>query len=67
MPTASATLSKMEIKAKGLIVVTGKDTVGSCIVTWTPTVSDTRIDWVGTSSTGCKAKTGITEEVAAST
>ena len=43
------------------IVVTGADSVGACIVTWTPTVDANSVQWVGaTSGKGCtKAQTGI--------
>ena len=43
------------------IVVTGATTVGSCVVTWTPTVDDNSVQWVGiTSGKDCtKAQTGI--------
>ena len=41
------------------IVVTGNSTVGSCVVTWTPTIDTNKLKWVPT-QTGCtKAKTGI--------
>jgi type IV pilus assembly protein PilA len=48
--------------ATAAIVVTGVISVGSCVVTWTPTTTDpTRISWVGvTSGTNCsKSKTGV--------
>ncbi len=43
------------------IVATGTAAVGSCVVTFTPTVSSNAITWDGvTSGTGCtKSKTGI--------
>lgn len=43
------------------IVVTGNASVGSCVVTWTPDVTDNAVKWTGaTSGAGCtKAKTGI--------
>jgi type IV pilus assembly protein PilA len=43
------------------IVATGNATVGSCVVTWTPTVSASRVAWAGvTSGANCsKAQTGI--------
>lgn len=43
------------------IVVTGNAAVGSCIVTWSPTVNANAVAWAGaTTGTGCtKAKTGI--------
>ena len=46
------------------IVVTGNSEVGSCIVTWTPTVNNNAIDWAGattavTGSTCTKAQTGV--------
>lgn len=43
------------------IKVAGNASVGSCIVTWTPTVTDNAVKWAGvTSGTGCtKSKTGV--------
>jgi len=45
------------------LVVTGKASVGSCVVTWTPdaTTDANKITWVGvTSGTNCsKAQTGV--------
>ena len=43
------------------IVVTGTAAVGSCVVTFTPTVNSTTTSWAGvTSGTSCdKSKTGI--------
>ena len=46
------------------IVVKGADSVGSCIVTWTPTVDANSVQWVGATSaaegkTCSKAQTGI--------
>jgi len=61
-PTAAGNLSDLSITpTTAAIVVTGTSTVGSCVVTWSPTPSDSRIDWAGvTSGDGCtKAKTGI--------
>jgi len=45
----------------GTIIVTGDATVGSCVVTWSPTVDANSVQWAGvTSGTDCsKAKTGI--------
>ena len=49
------------IETSAAIVVTGSAAVGSCVVTWTPTVTDNSVKWAGvTSGTDCtKAKTGI--------
>jgi type IV pilus assembly protein PilA len=68
--TGSDTLTSMTITTTtAAIVVTGTSKVGSCVVTWTPTVSEARIDWKGvTSGTDCtKAKTGIDVAAAATT
>lgn len=63
LPGSSANLSSVTITAATAeIVVTGTAPVGSCVVTWTPNVSDAnRIAWSGaTSGASCsKAKTGI--------
>lgn len=63
LPAASNNLSSVSITAlTAAIVVNGTTTVGSCIVTWTPTLTDpTKITWAGvTSGTGCtKAQTGV--------
>lgn len=63
LPTASNNLSKVELTATtAAIVVTGTSTVGSCVVTWTPSVADAnKITWTGaTTGTSCtKAKTGV--------
>ena len=63
LPTAAKNLSSVAITATtGAIVVTGTAAVGSCVVTWTPDVTDpNKVVWVGaTSGTSCtKSKTGI--------
>jgi len=63
LPTASGNLLSVALTAtSAAIVVTGIPAVGSCVVTWTPNVSDpNKITWAGvTSGTDCtKAKTGI--------
>ena len=66
LPTTTANLiaaNPVTITATtAAIVVNGSAAIGSCVVTWTPSVADpTRISWTGvTSGTGCsKAKTGI--------
>jgi type IV pilus assembly protein PilA len=45
----------------GAIIVRGNLSVGSCVVTWTPTVTPNAITWAGvTSGAGCnKSKTGV--------
>jgi|OpeIllAssembly_1097287.scaffolds.fasta_scaffold121677_2 type IV pilus assembly protein PilA len=63
LPTASKNLASVSITATtGAIVVTGTSSVGSCVVTWTPDVTDpNKIVWNGvTSGTSCtKSKTGV--------
>lgn len=63
LPAASNNLSSVALTATtAAIVVTGTAAVGSCVVTWTPSVADAnKITWVGvTSGTGCsRSKTGI--------
>jgi type IV pilus assembly protein PilA len=61
LPVAGGNLKSDMTVVSGVITVVGADSIGGCTVTWTPTVSDTRIEWKGaTSGTGCtKAKTGI--------
>lgn len=63
LPTADQNLTSVALTATtAAIVVTGTAAVGSCVVTWTPSVADTnKITWDGvTSGTDCsKAKTGI--------
>lgn len=62
LPTASKNLSSVSVTANtAAIVVTGTATVGSCVVTWAPSVADrNKVTWVGVTSGGCtKAKTGI--------
>ena len=46
------------------IVVTGSDAVGSCVVTWTPTVDANAVQWEGVTSaptgkTCTKSQTGV--------
>ncbi|BBN61624.1 MULTISPECIES: pilin [Pseudomonas] len=63
LPSASNNLSSVALTAStAAIVVTGTAAVGSCVVTWTPSVADAnKITWTGvTSGTGCsRSKTGI--------
>ncbi|MCF5468616.1 pilin [Pseudomonas syringae] len=63
VPGGINNLSSVTITEKtAAIVVTGTAAVGSCVVTWTPSVADAnRISWAGvTSGTNCsKSKTGI--------
>lgn len=63
LPAASNNLSSVSITTTtGAIVVTGTAAVGSCVVTWTPSVADAnKITWTGaTSGSSCtKSKTGI--------
>jgi type IV pilus assembly protein PilA len=63
LPSASKNLASVAITATtGAIVVTGTADVGSCVVTWTPNVTDpNKVVWTGaTSGNGCtKAKTGV--------
>ncbi|MBI2276766.1 MAG: pilin [Dechloromonas sp.] len=63
LPTASNNLASVTLTANtAAIVVTGTAAVGSCVVTWTPSVADAnKITWGGvTSGANCsKAKTGI--------
>ena len=63
LPTAGGNLASVAINGtSAAIVVNGTAAVGSCIVTWTPDVTDAnKIRWVGqTTGTNCtKAKTGI--------
>ncbi|MGQ7956272.1 pilin [Pseudomonas sp. SP16.1] len=63
LPAASNNLSSVTLTATtAAIVVTGTASVGSCVVTWTPSVADrNKVTWAGaTSGTDCgKAKTGI--------
>jgi type IV pilus assembly protein PilA len=63
LPTAAKELASVAITANtAAIVVTGTATVGSCVVTWSPDVTDpNKIVWTGvTSGAGCtKSKTGI--------
>lgn len=63
LPTADNNLTSVALTGTTAdIVVTGTAAVGSCVVTWTPDVSDrNKVTWTGaTSGTDCsKAKTGI--------
>lgn len=63
LPSASNNLTSVAVTAgTAAIVVTGTATVGSCVVTWTPSVADrNKVTWLGaTSGASCtKAKTGI--------
>ena len=63
LPSASNNLASVAITATtGAIVVTGTANVGTCVVTWTPSVADTnKVTWAGvTSGASCsKSKTGI--------
>ena len=63
LPTASNNLTSVALTVNTAdIVVTGTAAVGSCVVTWTPSVADrNKVTWTGaTSGTDCtKAKTGI--------
>jgi type IV pilus assembly protein PilA len=63
LPTNSNNLSSVALTATtAAIVVTGTAAVGSCVVTWTPSVADAnKITWTGlTSGTSCtRAKTGV--------
>jgi type IV pilus assembly protein PilA len=63
LPTASNNLTSVALTVNtAAIVVTGTAAVGSCVVTWTPSVADrNKVTWTGaTSGTDCtKAKTGI--------
>ena len=63
LPTASNNLTSVVLTVNtAAIVVTGTAAVGSCVVTWTPSVADrNKVTWTGaTSGTDCtKAKTGI--------
>ena len=63
LPSASNNLTSVAITANSAaIVVTGTAAVGSCVVTWTPNVTDrNKVTWSGaTSGSNCtKAKTGV--------
>lgn len=63
LPTNSNNLTSVTLTVNtAAIVVTGTAAVGSCVVTWTPSVADrNKVTWTGaTSGTDCtKAKTGI--------
>ena len=63
LPAASGNLASVAITGTtAAIVVTGTSAVGTCVVTWTPSVADpTKISWAGvTSGNGCtKSKTGV--------
>ena len=63
LPSASNNLTSVAITASSAaIVVTGTAAVGSCVVTWTPNVTDrNKVTWSGaTSGSNCtKAKTGV--------
>lgn len=63
LPAASGNLASVTITATtAAIVVTGTAAVGSCVVTWTPSVADAnKITWTASNSgTGCtKSKTGV--------
>ena len=63
LPSASNNLSSVTVTAStAAIVVTGTAAVGSCVVTWSPNVSDpNKINWSGaTSGTNCSKKnTGV--------
>ena len=63
LPAASDSLASVAITSgTAAIVVTGTSAVGTCVVTWTPSVADpTKISWAGvTSGSGCtKSKTGV--------
>ena len=60
--TSNTNLTTMTITATtAAIVVTGNASVGSCVVTWTPTSNAQNVAWAGvTSGTNCsKSKTGV--------
>ena len=63
LPIASDSLATVSITSgTAAILVTGTSAVGTCVVTWTPSVADpTKISWTGvTSGTNCtKSKTGV--------
>jgi type IV pilus assembly protein PilA len=63
LPAASGSLATVTITtATAAIVVTGTSAVGTCVVTWTPSVADpTKISWTGvTTGANCsKSKTGV--------
>lgn len=63
LPSASNNLTSVAITSgTAAIVVTGTAAVGSCVVTWTPSVADrNKITWTGvTTGASCsKAKTGV--------
>ncbi|MEG5264707.1 prepilin-type N-terminal cleavage/methylation domain-containing protein [Pseudomonas sp. JDS28PS106] len=63
LPTGSNNLSSVALTTgTAAIVVTGTAAVGSCVVTWTPSVADAnKITWTGaTTGTNCtRAKTGV--------
>ncbi|UNW08006.1 hypothetical protein MOV98_02845 [Acinetobacter variabilis] len=65
VPKYGATSNPVKLTAETAeIVVTGADSVGGCIVTWTPTVDANSVKWVGATSaaegkTCSKAQTGI--------
>jgi type IV pilus assembly protein PilA len=62
LPTASGNLASVALSAAGALVVTGTATVGGCVVTWTPDLTDpNRVQWAAvTSGAGCsKSKTGV--------
>ncbi|WP_269466389.1 pilin [Acinetobacter haemolyticus] len=62
VPTNGATTDPVTITANtAAVVVTGSAAVGSCVVTWTPSINANSVKWVGvTSGQDCsKAKTGI--------
>ncbi|WP_054084938.1 MULTISPECIES: pilin [Pseudomonas syringae group] len=61
-PTATASLASVVITpATAAIVVTGQPAVGSCVVTWTPNVTDAnKITWIGATGGGCtRSRTGV--------
>ncbi|MDR6235410.1 pilin [Pseudomonas oryzihabitans] len=63
LPTATANLASVTITENtAAIVVTGTAAVGSCVVTWTPNVTDpNRITWTpATTGTNCsRNQTGV--------
>jgi type IV pilus assembly protein PilA len=62
LPSSTTNLASVTITADtAAIVVTGQEAVGSCVVTWTPTVDTNKISWAPvTSGSNCsKAKTGV--------
>ena len=65
VPKYGATSNPVTLTAEtAAIVVTGADSVGGCIVTWTPTVNANAVQWGGATTapsgkTCTKAQTGI--------